>query len=167
MIKLHLVNMLNRLDRMTMYSSIEARVPFLDRKLIELIFSIPNKYKIKWKNNFSKFRSIFSSSEEISENLDIPKYILKEISKNKVPNEIINRKKFPFPLPINKWLEGNLGDMAKDILMSKNLKLDNFLNKKNINNFLNKKNYTNKEDLDGKKIWMMVNLENWLQKKNL
>ena len=46
MIKIHLVNMLNRLDRMTMFSSIEARVPFLDKKLIELIFSIPNKYKI-------------------------------------------------------------------------------------------------------------------------
>ena len=167
MAKLHLVNMLNRLDRMTMYSSIEARVPFLDKKLIELIFSIPNKYKIKWKSNFSKFRSIFYKSDQISENFDIPKYILKEISKNKVPDQIINRKKFPFPLPINKWLEGKLGDLAKDILLSKNLKIDKFVNKENISNFLNKKNYKTQEDLDGKKIWMLINLENWLKNKNL
>ncbi len=167
MTKLHLVNMLNRLDRMTMYSSIEARVPFLDKKLIELIFSIPNKYKIKWKNNFSKFRSVFYKSDQISEKFDIPKYILKEISKNKVPDEIINRKKFPFPLPINKWLEGKLGNIAKDILLSKNLKIDKFVNKENISIFLNKKNYKTKEDLDGKKIWMLINLENWLKNKKL
>ncbi len=167
MIKIHLVNMLNRLDRMTMYSSIEARVPFLDKKLMEFVFSMPNKYKISWKNNISKFKSIFYSSEYISEKFDIPKYILKRISKNKVPDKIINRKKFPFPLPINKWLEGKLGTMSKDILLSKNLKLDNFVNKNNIKKFLDKKNFTNKEDLDGKKIWMLVNLENWLKNKNL
>ena len=167
MIKIHLVNMLNRLDRMTMYSSIEARVPFLDKKLMEFIFSMPNKYKISWKNNISKLKSIFYSSEYISEKFDIPKYILKKISKNKVPDKIINRKKFPFPLPINKWLKGKLGLMSKDILLSKNLKLDNFINQDNIRKFLNKKTFTNKEDLDGKKIWMLVNLENWLRDKNL
>ena len=167
MIKIHLVNMLNRLDRMTMFSSIEARVPFLDKKLIELIFSIPNKYKIKWKSNMSKVMSIFSSSDKVSEKLDIPKYILKKISKNKVPDEIINRKKFPFPLPVNIWLKSKLGEMCKDVLLSKNLKLDNYINKSNIQKFLDDKKFINKEDLDGKKIWMLVNLENWLRSNNL
>ena len=88
MLKIHLVNMLNRLDRMTMSSSIEARVPFLDKKLVEYIFKIPNKYKIKWKDKTSLTKSLFSSSEKISEKYDIPKYILKKISEGKVNKKI-------------------------------------------------------------------------------
>ena len=165
MLKTHLVNMLNRLDRMTMASSVEARVPFLDKKLIEYIFQIPNKYKIMWKNKIAVAKSFFSNSEKISERYDIPKYILKKISEGKVNQKIIDRKKFPFPFPINKWLSGKFGDFAKDILLSKNIKSDFLINQKNISEFLNKKTYSTKEDLDGKKIWMLLNLELWLQEK--
>ena len=56
---------------------------------------------------------------------------------------------------------------ALDYLDSKNLKLDNYINKSNIQKFLDDKKFINKEDLDGKKIWMLVNLENWLRSKNL
>ena len=163
MFKIHLVNMLNRLDRMTMASSIEARVPFLDKNLVEFIFKMPNKYKNRWKNNISMIKSLFSSSEKISENHDIPKYILKKVSEGRVNKKIINRKKFPFPFPINKWLSGKLGDFAKDTLLATNTKSDYIINKKNVSNFLNKKNYNSKEDLDGKKIWMLLNVELWMQ----
>ena len=165
MLKIHLVNMLIRLDRMTMSSSIEARVPFLDKKLVEYIFKIPNKYKIKWKDKTSLTKSLFSSSEKISEKYDIPKYILKKISEGKVNKKIIDRKKFPFPFPVNKWLSGKLGDFVKDTLLSKNIKSDFLINQKNVSKFLNKKNYNEKEDLDGKKIWMLLNIELWLQEK--
>ena len=167
MIKIHLVNMLNRLDRMTMNSSIEARVPFLDKKLVEFIFGMPNKYKIRWKNNFSKFKSVFYSSDKISERLDIPKYMLKKIAKNKIDNRIIERKKFPFPLPVNTWLSSKLGEQAKDTLLSKNLRIFDFVNQKNVQKFLDKKKFNTKEDLDGKKIWMLLNLENFLKEKKL
>jgi len=165
MLKIHLVNMLNRLDRMTMASSIEARVPFLDKDLIEHIFQIPNKYKIMWKNKLSKTKSIFFNSEKISEKYDIPKYILKKVSEGKVNKQIIERKKFPFPFPINKWLSGKLGELVKDTLLSKNIKSEHLINKKNIEKFLNKKTFDAKEDLDGKKIWMLLNIELWLQNK--
>ena len=165
MLKIHLVNMLNRLDRMTMASSVEARVPFLDRKLIEFIFQIPNKYKIMWKDKIAMTKSFFSNSDKISEKNDIPKYILKKISEGKVNQKIIDRKKFPFPFPVNKWLSGKLGDFVKDTLLSKNIKSDFIINQKNISEFLNKKNYNAKEDLDGKKIWMLLNIELWLQQK--
>ena len=165
MLKIHLVNMLNRLDRMTMASSIEARVPFLDKELIEHIFQIPNKYKIMWKNKLSKTKSIFFNSEKISEKYDIPKYILKKVSEGKVNKKIIGREKFPFPFPINKWLSGKLGELAKDTLLSKNIKSEHLINKKNIEKFLNKKTFDAKEDLDGKKIWMLLNIELWLQNK--
>jgi len=165
MMKIHLVNMLNRLDRMTMSSSVEARVPFLDKKLIEYVCQIPNKYKIMWKDNFSKAKSFLYNSEKISEKFDIPKYILKKVSEGKVNKKIIDRKKFPFPFPINKWLSGKLGEFVKDTLLSKNIKSDFIINQKNISKFLNKKTFNAKEDLDGKKIWMLLNIELWMQNK--
>ena len=165
MLKIHLVNMLNRLDRMTMAFSVEARVPFLDKKLIEYIFQIPNKYKIMWKNKIAMTKSFFSNSEKISDKYDIPKYILKKVSEGRVNQKIIDRKKFPFPFPINKWLSGKLGDFVKDTLLSRNIKSDFIINQKNLSKFLSKKTYDAKEDLDGKKIWMLLNIELWLQEK--
>ena len=165
MLKIHLVNMLNRLDRMTMASSIEARVPFLDKKLIEYVFQIPNKYKSKWIGKTAIIKSFFSNSEKISEKYDIPKYILKKVSTGKVNQKIIDRKKFPFPFPLNKWLSGKLGDLVRDTFLSKNIKSDFIFNQKNISKFLDKKTFNAKEDLDGKKIWMILNTELWLQDK--
>ena len=57
--KLHLTNLLNRLDRMTMAASVEARVPFLDVNLVEFVSKVPSKYKLKWKNKLNKICSIF------------------------------------------------------------------------------------------------------------
>ena len=48
----HLQCLLERLDILTMAHSVEARVPFLDHKLIEFINKVPFKYKIKWKSKF-------------------------------------------------------------------------------------------------------------------
>ena len=97
MFKIHLVNQLNRLDRMTMASSVEARVPFLDKELIEFVYSLPTHLKIRWKNNFNKFKSLLYKSDNISENLDIPKYILKKVAEKKIDKEIVYRKKVAFP----------------------------------------------------------------------
>ena len=58
-----------------------------------------------------------------------------------------------------------MGDFVKDTLLSKNIKSDFLINQKNVSKFLNKKNYNEKEDLDGKKIWMLLNIELWLQEK--
>ena len=161
--KIHLPNMLARLDRMTMAASVEARVPFLDRDLIEFISSIPLRYKLSWKNKFSKFSSIFYNSSNISENLDVPKYILKKVAEGKINSEIIHRKKVAFPLPMNKWLGSSLNKIAKDLLLDKGAKISKIINGDYLNKFLNNSKFQSKEDLDGKRIWMLINLEMWLQ----
>ena len=93
--------------------------------------------------------------------------MLKKFAKNKIDNRIIERKKFPFPLPVNTWLSSKLGEQAKDTLLSKNLRIFDFVNQKNVQKFLDKKKFNTKEDLDGKKIWMLLNLENFLKEKKL
>ena len=164
--KLHLTNLLNRLDRMTMASSVEARVPFLDIDIVEFASKLPSKYKLRWKNKISEFVSKFYNSEKISEKLDIPKYILKRVASPKLPNSIIHRKKMGFPVPLNNWASKKLGEYAYDILTSTKSKSKEYFDISIVEKFIKKNNYDAKEDLDGKKIWMLVNIELWLQKQN-
>lgn len=163
MFKIHLPNMLNRLDRMTMSNSIEARVPFVDRDLIDFIFSLPIQYKIKWKKNLYKYISYFRSSDQISEKFDIPKYLLKKVAEKKINKKLVYRKKIAFPLPLNNWMEKELGDYAKDTILSKKAIIRDYINNDYIEKKLKLRNYKSNEEMDGKRIWMLINLEKWLQ----
>mgnify|MGYP006245055909 FL=1 len=85
-----------RVDNMTMSHSLEARVPFLDIDLISFMLSV--------------------SGEEKIENGE--KYLLKEISKKYLSNEIINRDKFYFPVPPLKIIKDKFFDYCRDTLLS-------------------------------------------------
>ena len=163
MFKIHLVNQLSRLDRMTMASSIEARVPFLDKELIEFVYSLPTNLKIRWKNNLNKFKALLYRSDNISEKLDIPKYILKKVAETKINKGIVYRKKVAFPLPMNNWMQKEMGNYVQDMILNKNSKIANYINIENIKKKFESKNFESSEDLDGKKFWMLVNLEKWFR----
>ncbi|UDQ96955.1 asparagine synthase (glutamine-hydrolyzing) [Lentisphaerota bacterium WC36G] len=100
----HLHGLLRRLDNATMLCSVEARVPFVDHRLIEYMYGIGCEYKMK---------------------NGIVKEPLKRIFSDVLPSEIINRKKVGFPIPIhdifhNKdcsmdgWLHFNIETILKD-----------------------------------------------------
>jgi asparagine synthase (glutamine-hydrolysing) len=155
----HLKCLLDRLDIMTMSSSIEARVPFLDHELVEFINSVPFNLKIKWKSNFHKFKSFFSNSFQYSEKNDINKYILRKVSKKYLPHSTTEEKKLGFPLPMNEWMKDN---RIKEILLDKSTIDRGVFNKISIEKFLNQNQSDFDEyDFSGKKIWMMVNFELW------
>lgn len=95
----HIKSLLGRLDFSTMIYSVEARVPFLDHKLVEYVYSeIPLSMKLKWKSDFHELHSKKLNSEEYSEIDDIPKYALKKVSERYLPKSIIYRKKVGFPV---------------------------------------------------------------------
>jgi asparagine synthase (glutamine-hydrolysing) len=79
-------DILTKVDRTTMYNSLEARAPYLDYNLAEFAASIPSK--IKFKNNRKK-------------------YILKKSLKPYLPEFVINKKKSGFNSPISNWLPGS------------------------------------------------------------
>lgn len=83
--------LLMKVDKMTMASSIEARVPLLDHKLVEFMNTVPT-------------------------NLKLNKYIFKKSMVNILPKEILKRKKHGFAVPITKWFEGELKEIALEIL---------------------------------------------------
>jgi asparagine synthase (glutamine-hydrolysing) len=126
--------LLMRVDKMSMAASLEARVPFLDHKFVELAMSIPQS--VKAKNN------------------DL-KYILKKAVRGTIPDELIDRKKQGFGLPIKEWFSEELGDFAEK-------KLKSF--SKNTPYFDN--NYINKIILDRQKgstnkLWYLLSFALW------
>lgn len=88
-------DLLMKPDKMCMAHSIEARVPYLDYRLVEYAFSIPSSLKIK---------------------RTATKYILKKALRDHVPKEIIYRKKQPFQMPLNEWLSRGLKDYFYGLL---------------------------------------------------
>ena len=88
-------NILTKADRMSMAHSLEARVPYLDRALVELAARLPPGVKIR---GLTK------------------KYVLKRALKDHVPPAILRAKKRGFNVPVPAWLRGELRGMVADVL---------------------------------------------------
>ena len=83
--------LLMRVDKMSMGVSLEGRVPFLDHKFVELAMSIPESVKTK--------RGTL-------------KYILKKAVRGLIPDELIDRRKQGFGVPVQEWFVGELGEQV-------------------------------------------------------
>lgn len=82
-------DLMMKLDKMTMAHSLEGRVPFLDHRLVEFAFNLPDGYKI---------------------GPDSGKRVLKEAVKGYLPEDILNRVKHGFNVPLASWFRGRLKD---------------------------------------------------------
>ena len=157
--KIHIVGLLHRVDITTMATSVEARVPFVDHRVVEFAFTIPVQYKLKW----IKEKPKTLMSDKISEVYDIPKYILKKSFEDILPKEVLYRKKMGFPVPINNWFGRDFNNYARDVLLNNKAKKRNIYNIENINKWLNSDRLS-KDHSFAMKIWMLINLELFIQK---
>ena len=82
-------------DRLSMWHSLEVRVPLVDHRLVELSAQLPTKYKINWKRK---------------------KILLRRIAERYLPNEILNHRKQGFESPMAAWLRTDLADYAREVL---------------------------------------------------
>ncbi len=128
--------LLMRVDKMSMAVSLEARVPFLDHKFVELVMSIPQEIKAK--------------------NGDL-KYILKKAVKGIIPDEIIYRKKQGFGVPIYEWFFQKLGDYAEEKL-KKFSDRTNYFNREYLEGII-KKGGSKKNNADN--LWFLLNFVLW------
>lgn len=90
-------DMLTKVDLMSMAHGLEVRVPFLDYRVVDFIFSLPDDYKI---------------------NRSMRKRILQDAFRNTLPAELYNRPKKGFEVPLLKWFRTELKSMIFDDLLS-------------------------------------------------
>ena len=134
-------DILVKVDRMTMAVALEVRSPFLDYELIEMMASLPDKYKIR--------------------NLTT-KYLLKKIACKYLPKEIVYRKKHGFASPLSEWFKNELKTYLSDKLLSKNTVINNFFNPEKIQNLY--LNHMNGMADESEKLWTLLILETWCRK---
>ena len=158
--KLHLPGLLFRLDTNTMAVAVEARVPFVDHNLVEYMQKVPFSYKIKWKSVIHEICAGTLNSSQISEEYDVPKYLLKKSAENILPKEVVYRKKMGFPIPLDKWLKYDIKEHFLDYLYSSTAKQRGIYNYKFIEDKMNSDEISYR---DAYKLWSILNMEIWLK----
>jgi asparagine synthase (glutamine-hydrolysing) len=129
-----------RVDNMTMAWGLEARVPFLDHELVELAGRMPASLKVR----------------------DGGKYILKEVARKVIPQEVIDRPKGYFPVPELTYIRGRVHDYVCDLLNSDAARNRKVFNADYVQQLLDDpENHITQ--LNVSKLWQVALLEGWLQ----
>jgi asparagine synthase (glutamine-hydrolysing) len=110
-------DLLIKADRITMGNSLELRVPFLDHKVMEFGVSLPPRFRVHGSQT---------------------KRILKNAFGNRIPKEIIKRRKAGFPIPIERWTQNELKAQVREVLLSPGCLKRGYFQKKGIEDLLNK-----------------------------
>jgi asparagine synthase (glutamine-hydrolysing) len=140
-IKTYLVdNILTKVDRMSMAASIEVRVPLLDHRIVEFALNLPNSMKLKRLQT---------------------KVALRQLASNLVPEEILNKPKQGFSIPLKHWLRGPLRPMMTDLLSQENLRNRGYFDPQVVTKWV-------QEHLDARanhshRLWALMVFELWQQ----
>jgi asparagine synthase (glutamine-hydrolysing) len=125
-------------DKMSMANSLEARVPLLDHKLAELAANIPASLRLKGMKT---------------------KYILKKALTDIVPQEILQRQKQGFAMPIDTWLRNGLSDWCRELLSKRQIEKRGYFNYDTIR-WIIEQHQKGRKDFS-QHIWALVILEIW------
>ncbi|HEY9721560.1 MAG TPA: asparagine synthase (glutamine-hydrolyzing) [Oscillatoriaceae cyanobacterium] len=131
-------DILVKVDRASMATSLEARAPFLDHTLVEYIAGLPSHYKLKGKRT---------------------KHALKEVAARYLPEAILKRPKKGFGIPVAKWLKGELRSTMLDAFAPERLREAGIFEVREVERLV-------REHLAGthdhrKLLWTMLMFEFW------
>ena len=132
-------DILLKADKMTMANSIEARTPFIDKKVFEIASSIPTKYKVSKKST---------------------KIALRQAAKKDIPNDAYKKKKLGFPVPLRDWMRED--DVYNEIKQTiSNNYVSEFFNQKYVLRLLEQHKKGKKDNY--KKVWAIYCFIKWYQ----
>ena len=131
------LDILPKVDRMSMAHSIEARVPLLDHELAEFAAGIPAGMRIKGNTT---------------------KYIFKKALGGILPDEILNRPKQGFAVPLGRWFRGELRGYARDLLGSESCRQRGVLEPSSVTRLLERHDGGRELDLH---LWTLISFELW------
>jgi len=126
-------------DRVSMAVSLESRVPLLDKRIVDLVTSMPPPLK------FQGGRT---------------KHILKKAIHHLLPESVINRQdKMGFPVPLNEWMQGGVvRDFVSDTLLSQSSLQRGIFKPDSLHAMLDK------QGVGGRQLWGALSLELWHQR---
>ncbi len=133
-------DLLVKTDIATMANSLEARVPFLDHKFMELVAGIPSHFKLKGTKT---------------------KFILKTAFKDFLPDAVYKRRKMGFGVPVSRWFRNELKDYVHDILLDPRTLKRGYFRREGIERLLN--DHIALRYDHSSKIWALLFLEMWFR----
>lgn len=133
-------NMLVKVDRASMAVALEVRVPFLDHRIAELSWRMPQRAKVR--NGAGK-------------------WVVREVLARHVPRELWDRPKMGFDPPLSTWLRGELQSWAHDLLSPERLRAQGLLKPGPIGNALAK--HDSRQRNNDYALWTILMLQAWLE----
>ena len=129
-------DIMKKVDYASMLNSLEVRVPFLDSRLVPLVLSLPDIYKIRYLTT---------------------KWLLKKIASAYLPAQIVHRHKRGFTVPISKWIKQS--DLIRDSLTNRKFYEHSYLNYNYVQELF-KAHLNNKED-NARQLWLVFIFNYW------
>lgn len=134
-------DILTKVDRASMAVSLEARVPLLDHRLVEFAWTLPTDMKIR--NGVSKWP-------------------LRQVLYRHVPQELVDRPKSGFAIPLDDWLRGSLRDWAETLLSEDRLKARGWIDPKPVRQAW--QDHLNGRGARAEALWGICMLEAWAER---
>jgi asparagine synthase (glutamine-hydrolysing) len=133
-------DILHKVDRAAMGTSLETRAPFLDHRVAQLAYRLPVNMKIR---------------------NGVGKWILREILNRHVPQPLVDRPKMGFAIALDSWLRGPLREWAEGLLSESKLRSEGFLDPKPVGqkwaeHLAGRRNWQND-------LWAVLMFESWLE----
>ena len=129
-----------KVDIATMAHSLECRQPFLDHHLVEFAASIPTSMKVRRGTG---------------------KQILQDTFGDLLPENIWNRPKMGFGVPLDRWFRNELRDQTRDTLLASNAQCHDWVHRKQIEIMLSE--HQSRKTDHSQRLWSLLMLENWFQ----
>jgi asparagine synthase (glutamine-hydrolysing) len=134
------LDILTKVDRMTMAHSIEARPPLLDHKLVEFAATVPAKLRMRGGTT---------------------KHLFKKAMRDVLPDNIIDRPKHGFAVPLAHWFRGELAPFAHDVLLSDTCRQRGILQRGQVEQLLRMNTQGRDCDLQ---LWTLLSFELWCRR---
>ena len=132
-------DLLVKADRMTMANSLEARAPFLDRALMEYVVSLPDEYKLRGRTTKAILRDAFSDL---------------------LPEEIRQRPKTGFGVPLDTWFRGELREYVRDVLLAPTARMRDYVSQDYVRGLIEA--HESRTSNQGHRLWTLLTFERWL-----